>query len=50
MSLPEEWPDVVKQATGISNDANCLPVSTLIMGLPEETVDDVLHVLEQPMT
>ena len=43
---PEEWPEVVKQATGISNDANWLPVSTLIMGLPEETPDDVIKTLE----
>jgi radical SAM superfamily enzyme YgiQ (UPF0313 family) len=43
---PEEWPEVVKQATGISNDANWLPVSTLIMGLPGETSDDVIKTLE----
>jgi len=43
---PEEWPDVVKQATGISNDANWLPVSTLIMGLPGETSDDIIKTLE----
>lgn len=43
---PEEWPEVVKQATGISNDANWLPVATLIMGLPGETSDDVIKTLE----
>jgi radical SAM superfamily enzyme YgiQ (UPF0313 family) len=43
---PEEWPEVVTQATGISNDANWLPVSTLIMGLPEETPEDVTKTLE----
>jgi len=43
---PEEWPEVVKEATGISNDANWLPVSTLIMGLPDETSDDVTKTLE----
>jgi len=43
---PEEWPEVVMQATGISNDANWLPVSTLIMGLPGETTDDILKTLE----
>ncbi|MEN6443966.1 MAG: radical SAM protein [Methanoregula sp.] len=43
---PEMWPEVVTQATGISNDANWLPVSTLIMGLPGETSDDVTKTLE----
>lgn len=43
---PEEWPEVVRQATGISNDANWLPVSTLIMGLPGETTDDIQKTLE----
>lgn len=43
---PEEWPEVVKQATGISNDAHWLPVSTLILGLPDETSDDIIKTLE----
>ena len=43
---PEEWPEVVRQATGISNDANWLPVSTLIIGLPGEISDDVTKTLE----
>ena len=43
---PEQWPAVVKLATGISNDANWLPVSTLIIGLPGETTDDVIKTLE----
>ncbi|MDD5143707.1 radical SAM protein [Methanoregula sp.] len=43
---PEEWPEVVRQATGISNDANWFPVSTLIIGLPGETSDDIMKTLE----
>lgn len=43
---PQDWPEVVKQATKISNDANWIPVATLVMGLPEEEVDDVIKTLE----
>ncbi|MEM3047360.1 MAG: radical SAM protein [Candidatus Bathyarchaeia archaeon] len=43
---PEEWPEVVEQATGVSNDAYWLPCSTLIMGLPGETPDDVAKTIE----
>ena len=43
---PEDWPEVVEQATAISNDAHWLPVATLIMGLPGETGDDVAKTLE----
>jgi len=43
---PEEWQDVVKRATAISNDAGWVPVATLVMGLPEENEEDVLKTLE----
>ena len=43
---PEDWPEIVKQATGISNDAYWMPVSTLVMGLPGEGADDVMKTLE----
>lgn len=43
---PEDWPEIVKQATGISNDAHWMPVSTLVMGLPGEGADDVVKTLE----
>ncbi|MBS7609086.1 B12-binding domain-containing radical SAM protein [Candidatus Bathyarchaeota archaeon] len=43
---PEEWPEVVIQAMGISNDAFWIPCSTILMGLPGETGDDVVKTLE----
>lgn len=43
---PKDWPEVVEQATGLSNDAYWMPCSTLIMGLPGETADDVTKTLE----
>ncbi|MFH1328482.1 MAG: radical SAM protein [Candidatus Bathyarchaeota archaeon] len=43
---PEEWPDVVELAFGISKDFKWVPAATLIMGLPGETVDDVNASLE----
>ncbi len=42
----EEWPEVVTQAFGISKDHGWIPAATLLMGLPDETADDVNRSLE----
>jgi radical SAM superfamily enzyme YgiQ (UPF0313 family) len=38
---PEQWPEIVTQAFGILNDNDWYPLATLIVGLPDETEDDV---------
>ncbi len=43
---PEEWPNIVKEASGIMMDSNLLPACTLITGLPQETEDDTLKTIE----
>jgi len=43
---PEEWRELVPQAFGILNDNNWFPLATLIVGLPDETEDDVIETLE----
>ncbi|MHC1581439.1 MAG: B12-binding domain-containing radical SAM protein [Candidatus Syntropharchaeia archaeon] len=43
---PEEWREVVIEAHKILKDNNWIPCSTLIMGLPGETPDDVLKTIE----
>ncbi|MHA1276384.1 MAG: B12-binding domain-containing radical SAM protein [Candidatus Helarchaeota archaeon] len=43
---PEEWQEMVLQAYGILNDNNWAPLSTIIIGLPDETDDDALKTLE----
>jgi len=43
---PEQWPEVVKTATGIMTDNNLVPACTLITGLPQETEDDVVKTME----
>ena len=41
-----QWPDIVCEAYGILNDANWVPLCTLVTGLPKETEDDVLLTLD----
>jgi radical SAM superfamily enzyme YgiQ (UPF0313 family) len=41
-----QWPEIVCEAYGILNDANWLPLCTLVTGLPKETEEDVLHTLD----
>ncbi|MFX0168015.1 MAG: B12-binding domain-containing radical SAM protein [Candidatus Hodarchaeota archaeon] len=41
-----QWPDIVCEAYGILNDANWVPLCTLVTGLPKETEEDVLHTLD----
>ena len=43
---PEEWPEVVKQGMGLMHDNMLVPAGTLIVGLPEETEDDLLKTME----
>ncbi len=43
---PEEWNELVPQAFGILNDNEWFPLATLIVGLPDETEDDVIETLE----
>ena len=43
---PKDWPDVVEQAFGISNDCYWVPAATLIINLPGESEDDVLKTVE----
>jgi radical SAM superfamily enzyme YgiQ (UPF0313 family) len=38
---PEDWPHIVENAFQILSDNNWIPVSTLIMGLPGETDEEV---------
>ena len=43
---PEEWRELVCQAFGILNDNDWYPLATLIVGLPDETEEDVIETLE----
>jgi len=42
---PEQWPEIVTQAFGILNDNDWSPLATLIVGLPDETEEDVADTL-----
>lgn len=42
----EVWPSVVEDAFAIMHDNNIIPAATLILGLPEETEDDVVKTIE----
>ncbi|MFB6253532.1 MAG: radical SAM protein [Halobacteriaceae archaeon] len=42
----EEWPDVVDQAIRILNENYIYPACTLIVGLPEETDEDVQQTID----
>ncbi len=41
-----QWPEIVCEAYGILNDANWVPLCTLVTGLPKETEEDVLCTLD----
>jgi len=43
---PEQWKELVTQAFGILNDNNWYPLTTLIVGLPDEKEEDVIETLE----
>jgi radical SAM superfamily enzyme YgiQ (UPF0313 family) len=41
-----QWPELVVQAAGLMNDNHVFPACTFIVGLPQETEDDVLKTIE----
>ncbi len=41
-----QWPELVIQAAGLLNDNHVYPACTFIVGLPQETEDDVLKTIE----
>ncbi len=43
---PEEWPNVVEDAFRIMHENHIVPAATLILGLPQETLDDVIETAE----
>ncbi len=43
---PEEWPEVARQGFKIMHDSMLCPAATLIVGLPEETEDDLLKTMD----
>ncbi len=43
---PEQWPDIVEDAFRIMHENHIIPAATLILGLPEETPDDVAKTAE----
>jgi radical SAM superfamily enzyme YgiQ (UPF0313 family) len=43
---PEEWPEVVKTAAGTMMDNGFVAACTLIVGLNEETEDDIIKTIE----
>ncbi|MCD6536292.1 MAG: B12-binding domain-containing radical SAM protein, partial [Thaumarchaeota archaeon] len=42
----EKWPEVVEDAFMIMHENNVIPAATLILGLPEETPEDVVKTAE----
>jgi len=43
---PENWREIVSQAFGILNNYDWYPLATLIIGLPDETEQDITQTLE----
>lgn len=43
---PEEWSMVVKNAASLISDNNLVPACTLIVGLPQETEEDIIKTIE----
>ena len=41
-----QWPELVVNAAGLMNDNHVYPACTFIVGLPQETDDDVLRTIE----
>jgi radical SAM superfamily enzyme YgiQ (UPF0313 family) len=41
-----QWPELVLQAAGLMNDNHVYPACTFIVGLPQETEDDVIKTIE----
>lgn len=43
---PQEWPDVIRTGMGLMHDNNLIPAGTLIVGVPEETEEDLIKTIE----
>ncbi len=43
---PEEWPEVVRSGMGLMHDNKLIPACTLIVGVPEETEEDLIKTIE----
>jgi len=43
---PDDWPEVARTGLGLMHDNMLVPAATLIVGVPEETEDDVLKTME----
>ncbi len=43
---PEKWPEIVEEAFAIMHEHRIIPAATVILGLPEETPDDVVKTTE----
>ncbi len=43
---PQEWPEVIRTGMGLMHDNNLIPACTLIVGVPEETEDDLMKTIE----
>jgi len=43
---PEDWPQVVRDGMGLMHDNGLVPACTLIVGVPEETENDVAKTLD----
>ena len=41
-----EWPEIVHTSMGLMHDNNMVPACTLIVGLPQETEEDVIKTIE----
>ena len=43
---PEDWPEVVRTGMGLMHDNNLVPACTLIVGVPDETEEDLIKTIE----
>lgn len=43
---PEEWPEVVRSGMGLMHDNKLISACTLIVGVPEETEEDLIKTIE----
>jgi radical SAM superfamily enzyme YgiQ (UPF0313 family) len=43
---PESWPEMVRDCYQLFGEESWLPVASLVLGLPGETVEDVLQTIE----
>jgi radical SAM superfamily enzyme YgiQ (UPF0313 family) len=43
---PEEWPEVIRTSMGLMHDNKLIPACTLIVGVPEETEEDLIKTIE----